>query len=142
MLSDIARVGWHLVGIPEDDEGPAYVFSVGLYHSLDQPEIMIVGLDIETGWHLINAIGEQMQSGQRFGDLDIVDDIAEGFPLGFRAVDAEYFRSCLGSALWFYQALKFPVLQCLWPDEKSRFPWDSDCDKNCRKSQRLVIFGE
>ena len=26
LLSDIARVGWHLVGIPGDNEGPPFVF--------------------------------------------------------------------------------------------------------------------
>lgn len=141
LLSDIARVGWHLVGIPDDDEGPSHVFSVGLYHSFDQPEIMIVGLDTGTGGHLINAIGAQMQSGDRFGNFDIVDDIAEGFPLGFRAVTDEYYRSYLGYALWFYESLDFPVLQCVWPDKKSRFPWDDECDEGCSTIQRLIPPG-
>ena len=39
LLADIKSHGWHLIGIDDDDEGPAYVFSVGMFHTLGHPEI-------------------------------------------------------------------------------------------------------
>ncbi len=137
LLADIARVGWHLIGIPGDEDGPSYVFSVGLYHTFDQPEILILGLDFQIGSHLINDIGDLMKSGTRVANRDVVDGIADGFPLGFRTVTHEYYRPYIGYALWFYESFDFPVLQCLWPDRESRFPWDLDCDDSCRRIQRL-----
>ena len=79
-----------------------------------------------------------MQLGKTFGDLDISDDIADGFPLGFRVVDDKYYRDYLGYALWFYESFDFPVLQCVWPDNSSRFPWDDNCDTGCRRVQVLT----
>lgn len=135
LLADVERVGWHLVGIPED----SYVFSIGLYHSFDQPEIMIVGLEMAPSGRLLDAIGEQMRVGKQFRDRDIVDGIADGFPMGFRVVPEELYRSYLGYALWFYESHDFPVLQCVWPDKASRFPWDENCDEGASRLQRLVL---
>ena len=141
LLSDVARVGWHLVGITEGPKRPSYVFSVGLYHSFDQPEIIIIGLDTNVGGQLINSIGDQMQAGKTFRDQDIVNDIADGLPLALRVVTEEYYQSYLGYALWFYESMDFPVLQCVWPDKGARFPWDRDCDEGCRIVQHLAIPG-
>lgn len=141
LLDDVARVGWHLVGIHDDGKSPDYVFSVGLYHTFAQPEILLVGLKSGIAGHLINSIGEMMQTGKQFKDGDIVDDIADGFPMAFRAVTDEFYRAYVGYALWFYESMDFPLLQCLWPDRESRFPWDANCDDSCRGLQRLTPEG-
>ena len=140
LLSDIARVGWHLVAVQEDDDGPPYVFSVGLYHSFDQPEIMIIGLDQETAGRLVNNVGKLMQAGSDFHAKHVNNEIADGFPMGFRAVEKEYYGEYLGYALWFYESFEFPVLQMLWPDKQSRFPWNDNCEETCRSVQRLEII--
>lgn len=138
LLADIERVGWHLVGIPADKEGPGYVFSVGLQHTFDQPEILIIGLEIQIAGQLLNAIGEMMQAGSNFTDSTIVDDLADGFPMAFRTIAKQYYRPYVGYALWFYESSNFPLLQCLWPDRASRFPWDANCNQSCCELQRLT----
>jgi hypothetical protein len=42
--------------------------------------------------------------------------------MAFRKITEEYYRKYLGYAVWFYESLDFPVLQCVWPDKMSRFP--------------------
>ena len=137
LLADITRVGWHLLCIPEDDDGPSYVFSVGLYHSFDQPELLIAGLDIDVAVTLLNTVGKMMEAGKRFVDLDIIVDVVDDFPLALRKVTEEYYHAYLGYALWFYETMPFPVLQIVLPDKNSRFPWDSNCEPRCVQLQEL-----
>src|SRR5262245_58366688 len=66
LLADIARVGWAVLAITEDDDGPGYAFSVGLFHTLGHPEIVLMGLRPETAQRLINLMGEAIRGGQRF----------------------------------------------------------------------------
>lgn len=138
LLADVEQFGWHVVGIEADEHGPGYAFSVGLYHTLDQPEILLLGLSHTIAAQLINLIGDAMQAGTTFRDGDIRDEIAEGFPLAFRAVPREYYRDYVGYAGWFYESPDFPLLQCIWPDKRRRFPWDTGCETACAELQRLV----
>ena len=136
-LSNVDRVGWHVVQIVDAD--PAFVFSIGLYHSFGHPEIMIAGLPIRIGADLINRIGRRIEKGEIFSDSDVVDGIADTYPMGFRKMSEEFYGEYLGSAIWFYESSDFPVLQCVWPDRESRLPGEDQCDKWCAKLQRLRI---
>ena len=44
LLADVEQHGCHLVAFQDDPEGPAYVFSVGVSHTLATPEDCILGL--------------------------------------------------------------------------------------------------
>jgi len=41
----------------------------------------------------------------------------------FRTVETKFYRDYLGYDRWFYQGDQFPVVQCVWPDSKHRYPW-------------------
>jgi hypothetical protein len=43
-LADVQNHGWHVLKVMEDDRGPAFAYTVGLYHSFRHPELIIVGL--------------------------------------------------------------------------------------------------
>jgi len=45
LLSDVQTYGWHVLIIEEDDEGPGYGFSVGLFHTFGHPEVVVFGLE-------------------------------------------------------------------------------------------------
>ncbi|MBK8093809.1 MAG: DUF4262 domain-containing protein [Verrucomicrobiaceae bacterium] len=47
LLSDVREHGWHVVGVPDDEEGPGFAFTVGVYLRTLQPEILIMGLPME-----------------------------------------------------------------------------------------------
>jgi hypothetical protein len=138
LLADIARVGWAVIGINAEEEGPAYAFSVGLFHTFSAPELLIMGLRIPTAMHLINDIGASIRTGRRFEAGGRYEDIAEGFPVEFTAVMKRHYRDYLGYAQWFYQGVEFPVLQCVWPDKKGVFPWEPGYDTGCFWFQRLL----
>lgn len=139
VIDDVRRVGWHLVGIEDDPEGPAFVYSIGLYHTLGQPEIIIFGLNSTTTMaQIINNIGDEMRSGAKFDDWHESSEILEGYFCMFRRVDRDTYRNYLGFGRWFYQGDGFPTLQCIWPDKEGRYPWHPDFLAALRERQPVL----
>jgi hypothetical protein len=46
--ADIATYGWHVIEVLEDDEGPAFAFTIGLYKRFEHPELVVFGLPLDT----------------------------------------------------------------------------------------------
>lgn len=61
LLSDIHEFGWHVVNVPGDERAPAWCFTVGLQHSYGHPELVIVGLPLDTGHAVLNIAGETIK---------------------------------------------------------------------------------
>ncbi len=138
LLADVERVGWHVVGVYDDEGSPGFAFSVGLFHTFDHPEIIVFGLpDVEAA-RIINIIGLQVQAGTRFEANDLSDDVAEGLPVAFKMVPESFYREYLGYALWFYRGFDFPVLQCVWPDEAGLFAWQDGYDHRFDQMQPIL----
>jgi hypothetical protein len=138
ILADVKRVGWSVMLIPEDDEGPGFAYSLGFLHSFGCPEVIVFGLPIEVGHGVINQIGRLMQDGRRFR-LDVEEnDVAEGYPSRFLEVGAEHYEEYLGYASWLNRTTEYPVLQCVWPDRNGRFPWEPDVQPYVRNAQPLL----
>jgi hypothetical protein len=138
LLADIKRVGWAVIGIEEDAEGPSFAFSVGLFHTLGHPEVILMGLRVPIAYRFINDIGTAVRAGRRFETGGRYDEIAEGLPLAFVAVAERHYREYLGYARWFYQGSKFPVLQCVWPDKQGVFPWEPGFDGRFFQKQPVL----
>ena len=66
VITDVEEFGWHVAMIPEDDGGAGFAFSIGLYKNFNHPEIVIIGLGIETMHGMINVIGEEVREGRPF----------------------------------------------------------------------------
>lgn len=127
LLNDIERHGWHNVGIAADALGPAYVFSVGMFQTLQHPEICIFGLnDTNMMSRIVNEVGELIRRGQTFSDGSTSDELLEGFPCVFRSITPDLYPEYFGYARWYYEGNAFPMLQCVWPDLDGRFPWEPD----------------
>ena len=130
MLADIREHGWHVIGVPDDDKGPGFVYTVGMHLRTLQPEILMMGVPIEPAHRIVNAIAEYLMEGdvlvpeRRYpGFIDDRDAI-------FRPIHPSQYREYLGCANWFYRPLgrPFPAFQCFWPDSQGRFPHDADFD--------------
>lgn len=139
VIDDVRRVGWHIVGIEDGPEVPAFAYSIGMQYTLNHPEIIILGLsDATTMANIINTIGEEVRKGTRFQDWHESDQIVEGYSCIFRTVPSDVYPDYLGYAMWFYRPEPFPVLQCVWPDNQHRFPWHPDCHPKVRQRQPIL----
>jgi hypothetical protein len=138
LLADVAGHGWHVVGVLEDDEGPGYAFSVGMFHTLGHPEILLMGLQHSVAHRLVNDMGDAIRRGERYEPGQKYDGLAAGFPLAFVSRARRYYREYLGYALWLYQGPEFPALQCVWPDKAGKFPWEPGYDSRFFDLQRVL----
>jgi hypothetical protein len=138
LVSDIEEFGWHVIKIAEDDEGPAFAYSIGLFKTFGHPEIIVFGLDVDLMHRMINLIGEEVRHGRRFADEEAASGVLEGYDVRFKYVARRHYHEHVGYARWFYKGDDFPLLQCLWPDKKGRFPTDSDFARALRPRQPLL----
>lgn len=138
LLSDIERVGWHVIHINEDEQGPGYTFSVGFYYTFQQPEILIMGLRQEVAHELLKIAVVQMAGGKTYQPFDRVSQFAESYDCAFAPIEMQHYRDYLGYAVWFYRSLPkpFPAMQLVWPDKDGRFPWEANYDERFLNLQK------
>ena len=139
ILEDIRSVGWSVILIPEDEEGPAFAYTLGLYHSQRHPEVLIQGLRQERLHGILNGIGEYVKGGRRFQADGEYSGILEGYTCAFRTVDPSLYEEYFGYAVWFYRGQTFPALQAVWPDMEGRFPWEEGFPEALAERQLLRL---
>ena len=66
MRADIATYGWHVVKVLEDDEGPAFAFTIGLWQRFQHPELIVFGLPLETMHQMLNGAGAAVRAGRPY----------------------------------------------------------------------------
>ena len=138
LLETVRRHGWGVVKVPEDDEGPAFAFSVGLFHAFDHPEVLVIGQKLEAMHGIINHLGERIRDGERFAAGRAYGDVLEGYDCYMLEVDQSHFREYLGTAMWFYDQASFPALQLVWPDRLKRYPWDANAHPSFATTQPVL----
>ena len=140
LLDDVHQFRWHVVGVHSDQTCPVYSFSVGLYFTLQHPEVVVMGLPHKVAQETINHVGLLIKSGSRFVADQRYDNILDGFDVVFRPVSLKRYRDYLGYGIWFYRSLPqpFPALQLVWPDKAGLFPWECGCDQRFQAMQHKL----
>lgn len=126
---NVRKYGWHATMIEEDDEGPGFLYSIGVFKSWRKPELILFGSPMEMAHTLITTAVDRMKDGESFPLDAPVDRILKEYPVMFKAVHASQFHEYFGYGLWYYDGPKFPALQCFLPDKTGKFPWDPGCAK-------------
>ena len=138
LLSDVKEFGCHIIAVAEDDEGPSFAYSVGFPTTYQTPEVIIFGLDVKLMQDIINTIGQTLRSGKPIHAFLECDGILVGQTVAFATVAARHYREYVGYAGWYHQSLNFELLQCFWPDQEGRFPWDPACHEFVRSHQPIL----
>ena len=127
---------WFVNVIAEDELGPGFAYSFGLYERFKHPEVIIFGLPADTMQTLINEVGENiLLRGVQYGAGDSANDLLEGYTCTFREVNPLRYAETITWATWFYGSQGFPALQLFWPDKQGRFPWDVEFSESLRHRQ-------
>ena len=140
--SDIDQYGWHVAKIGGDDKAPPWAFTIGLEHSFQHPEILVVGMELDLLHALLNHIGEQVKRGRVFAPDERAEGVLERSAPIFKPVASRWLGAFVGNAGWFYREQSFRVLQCFWPDEGGHLPWEESFDPSWRGRQPLLFLDD
>jgi hypothetical protein len=130
VLRDVAESGCHIIGVLADETGPAYAYSIGLFHNYNHAEILVFGLEHVLMQSMINGMRDEIRRGRRFIPGSRYSGIISDFDCEFRKVDSSHDHELFGYAEWFYAKADFPVVQCFWPDKQGHFPWEPGFNPN------------
>lgn len=138
VIDDIANFGWHCVSIlAEGDEGP-YSFTVGLFHTLKHPELVIFGLPSKVAHQILTIAGNAAKAGRPLDMKASTDELLEGFACCFVEVPKAAYYEHVGFARWYYQSDDFPLYQIVWPSRHGHFPWHADATPAFRATQPVL----
>jgi len=120
---------------------PPFAYTIGLHHTNPALcDLLMLGMDGEQLWRFISSIARSALAGSRYEAGQTSTDFTEnGLPFFFAPVGAKHYDDYLGWAINYYARQPFPVLQVVWPDEASRFPWHPGFNERFRAQQPLLF---
>ena len=135
VVDDIATHGWHVIKVLEDESGPGFAYTIGLFRSYGHPEVIAFGLLLDRLHGFRNLVGDDAKSGRRHFAEELTEDLIEGYQCAFIEFPERAYGNFLGQALAYYDGERFPALQFVWPDKDRKFPWESGVDPEIRALQ-------
>lgn len=138
VLDDVEENGVHVVNVPETAGCPEHSYSVGLWHSFEQPEVIVFGLPSEIASELIEAIADEAAEGVEFATNSRHDGLLQAYAVRFEAVPPRCHATHLPLACWAHETEQFPVLQIVWPDKHGRWPWEEGVREGFRDAQPVL----
>lgn len=136
--SHIEQFGLSVIHVSEDEIGPAFSYSVGLFQTYQHPEIIMFGLPQESMQIIINNFAYEIESGTTYRPDELYGDILPDYDCILKMVPSEWYDDYVGQAQRFYQGSSFQLLQCVWPDLNHKFPWQPGFNANWRNRQPLL----
>ena len=140
VLADIARVGWSVICIEADGQEATtpFAFSVGIYHTHQHPEIIMLGLPPQVAGTIINQIGAMIVLGNKIEPDRKYEEFTNTGNI-FKTVDPKHYEAYCGYARWLYRGDDFPMLQCVWPLKSGHYPWDEGYPPEGAEVQPLLV---
>lgn len=142
VVDDIARHGWHLMGVLADHDGPGLVYSIGLMETLGHPEIIIFGLDHTLMATVVNSVGKEIRAGRPFREEGLYEGLVQGFACKLKPVAQRFHTDYFGYAMWHRRHVgkigTLEAVQCLWPDKQGIFPDEIGCNPHIVQLQPLL----
>ena len=83
-------------------------YTIGLYETVQQPELIVVGMKQDSAHYLLNEAARRMEQGLRLAG-------GRG-EKNFLKISHVNSRKLMEYALWFYGEDEFPVFQCVYAD--------------------------
>jgi len=136
--NDIEEYGWNVTKVLEDESGPGFGYSTGLFKTFSHPEIIIIGLKLDVIHSIINGIGKDVKSGKTFQSGSYYPGLIEKFDCFFTSVEKKFYPEYVGYARWYYKGDNFPLLQCVYPTIKGIYPWQKEWPKEIESIQPIL----
>src|SRR5438874_5218137 len=128
-ISHVEEFGCSVVSVTRTKYGLGWSYTIGVFDTSGNPEIITVGLLPETAHSALNEAAKQLRAGVDLTEGRHRDLIGE-VDCEFRPVDRKWIKHLMGWALWYYDGDDFPVIQAVYPDLQNRFPEDEGFDES------------
>ena len=138
MQENINLYGLQVQHVLEDEAGPAFSYSVGLFKSYGHPEIIMVGLKQQLAHTLINNMAHDIKEGKVFAPLTFAEDILDDFDCFIVEVDKVNYDNYVGQAQNYYGNDDFPLIQCIYPTVKGIYPWEDEWPEGIKDLQPIL----
>src|SRR5262245_45695021 len=138
LLADLASTGVHIAHEDKRGEQPAFAYTVGMWQTFGQPEVIVIGLDDEVAHDLLDNVAEQADAGRAFAAGQQHDGLVHGYPVRFLSVAAEQAAQWLPLVGWAYERSDVPCVQLVYPDKQGRWPWQPDVREGFRRIQPVL----
>jgi len=141
IIANVEAHGCHINWIfSEDEDVPAFAYSIGFTRTAGVPEVILFGLPQDTCYPVINNLLAQCVAGQTLDDWVRIDSLFNGYDCVVRSVDEGWLiQSYFASALWYFRTQMDSSLRrvamLVWPDADHRFPWEEGCADWVRHDQ-------
>jgi hypothetical protein len=127
-IRHIEEFGCSVVNVTRTKYGHGWSYTVGIFDTCGNPEIITIGLPPETAHFALNGAARLSREGvdlTKGRHRDLVGEVE----CEFRPVDRKWIVQLMGWALWYYDGPDFPVLQAVYPDLENRFPEEEKFDR-------------
>lgn len=138
ILENIKEYGWSVALFRATDYLPSFAYTIGLWKRYGHPEVISLGLSIETLHVVLNDVGAIVKSGEVISQNKIYTDFFEDGKAAFVNVDSRNIADYFGYAIELYQTKDFPALQLVWTDNNDKFPWENDFEEDFKFRQPLL----
>jgi len=138
LLNDIEEYGLQVLYVMEDDKGPGFSYSIGLFKTYGHPEIIMIGLKPELAHTLINNMAYDIKEGKVFTPLKYEAGILTNFNCYLIEVEKSNYDEYVGQAQQYYNGDEFPLLQCVYPTVKGIYPWADEWPESIKDLQPLL----
>ncbi|GAC1425249.1 MAG: DUF4262 domain-containing protein [Burkholderiaceae bacterium] len=132
----IGRKQWTVLEVLPDRSGPVFYYTVGLT-ARGLPELVVFGLDPETGQKALENIAGMLVEGMPPSDGTLLHNVLRNVPVTLRDIpDMKTQMHMRYASEFFPDGVR--GMQVIWPDTAGHFPWQQDYDSSMAVYQRLL----
>jgi len=133
--AQVREHGWFRTSVVEDEDGPGFSYTTGLWSGAAAPEIIVFSLQSETAHNILWDVYRGVAAGGSLLSAQRVSTVFADRQAIFLPVSKMFYREYLGWSRWFYGGDDWPCWQLIWPDTRGAFPWESGYEDRFAKSQ-------
>lgn len=137
-LNDVNTYGCHVLKVMGEEGLPPFAYSIGIEATSQQPDLLVIGLNLDVGHWIINEYNRRVRQGEIFVPNLPYEDFLEGFPVFFSPMLKDHYRKYLGWGLWLYGGENFRVFQLIYPDTTGRWLWNPAAADDYTRSMPLL----
>jgi len=131
-VDTVRRHGWVSLWVAGSID---FAYTVGLWHTFGEPEVVMFGLEGEGMQTWLNTCVELGRDKGWPAPDEPFHGVIDGFETQLRDVHPSWHRALFGAAIGFYRGTMVPVRQLIWPDRNGLWPWDDEATPSSRNRQ-------